>query len=160
MSKTVPPIPDGSLQVTPYLTVRRGQDAIAFYKKAFGAKVVTRMDDPTGKVGHADLAIGNGRFMLSDEYPEMGSQSPEALGGTPVMIHLYVEDVDAVAQQAVAAGAVLERQVEDQFYGDRSGKLRDPFGHIWWVSTHIEDVPPEEMKRRMDAMYAAGSAQA
>jgi PhnB protein len=158
MPKTVPPIPTGSLQITPYLTVRRGAEAIAFYQKAFGAKEILRMDDSTGRIGHAELAIGAGRIMLADEYPEMGNRSPETIGGTPVMIHFYTENVDRVVQAAVAAGATLERAVEDQFYGDRGGQVRDPFGHIWWVSTHIEDVPAEEMKRRADALFGAGHA--
>lgn len=158
MSKTVPPIPTGSLQITPYLTVRGGKEAIAFYQQAFGAREIIRMDDAAGKLGHAELAIGTGRIMLADEYPEMGNRSPESVGGTPVMIHFYTEDVDRVVKAAVAAGAVVERPVEDQFYGDRSGQLRDPFGHVWWVSTHVEDVPPEELKRRADAMFGAGHA--
>jgi PhnB protein len=158
MPKTVPPIPTGCLQITPYLTVRGGQEAIAFYQKAFGAREIMRMDDPAGKLGHAELAIGSGRIMLADEFPEMGNRSPETIGGTPVMIHFYTEDVDKAVNAAIAAGAVLERPVEDQFYGDRSGQLRDPFGHVWWVSTHVEDVPPEELKRRADAMFGAGHA--
>ncbi|HEV8600580.1 MAG TPA: VOC family protein [Gemmatimonadales bacterium] len=158
MPKTVPPIPTGSLQITPYLTVRNGKEAIAFYQKAFGAREIMRMDDPSGRIGHAELAIGTGRIMLADEYPEMGNRSPETVGGTPVMIHFYTEDVDSVAKAAVAAGGVLDRPVEDQFYGDRSGQLRDPFGHIWWISTHIEDVAPEEMKRRAEAKFGAGHA--
>ena len=160
MSKTVPWLPAGNTQITPYLTVRGGSKAISFYQKAFGAKEIIRIGDPAGKIGHAELQIGTGRIMLSDEYPEMGTQSPETVGGTPTMLHLYVEDVDAVAKQAVAAGAVIERPVEDQFYGDRGGKLRDPFGHVWWIATHIEDLSPDEMKRRAEATFSAGSPQA
>lgn len=158
MPKTVRPIPAGCTQITPYLTVRRGKEAIAFYRKAFGAKELMRMDDPHGRIGHAELEIGTGRIMLSDEYPEMGTQSPETVGGSPVMIHFYTDNVDRVVKSAIAAGAVLERPVEDQFYGDRAGQLRDPFGHLWWVSTHVEDVSPEELRRRADARYGAGHA--
>ncbi len=154
MSKKVKPIQEGYNRITPYLFVRDASRAIEFYKKAFGATEVTRMADPDGRVGHAELEIGGEKFMLSDEWPEMGARSPKALGGSPVMIHLYVEDVDAVANRAVAAGAKLQRPVEDQFYGDRAGKLEDPFGHLWYVSTHKEDVSPDEMKRRAAAMFA------
>ncbi len=154
MSKKVKPIPDDYSRITPYLCVRGAARAIEFYKKAFGATEVTRMADPDGKVGHAELKIGGEKIMLADEFPEMGSRSPQSIGGSPVTIHLYVEDVDAVANRAIAAGAKLQRPVEDQFYGDRAGKLEDPFGHLWYVATHKEDVPEDEMKRRAAAMFA------
>lgn len=146
-------IPEGQEAAIPYLCVKDGSKAIDFYKKAFGATEVMRMADPSGKVGHAELKIGGGRVFLADEYPEMGFVSPRTLGGTPVMMHLYVEDVDSVAKKAVAAGAKVVRPVEDQFYGDRGGKFEDPFGHQWWIATHVEDVTPEEMKKRAKEKY-------
>lgn len=145
---SVKPIPEGFHSVTPYLIVRGGARAIEFYEKAFGAKELFRMADPTGKVGHAEIQIGDSRIMLADEQPEMGAKSPETIGGSPVGICLYVEDVDRVFARALAAGGKEERPVKDQFYGDRSGTLRDPFGHQWTVGTHKEDIPPDEMARR------------
>src|SRR5262249_16349219 len=126
--------------------------AIEFYERAFGATELFRLAEPSGRIGHAELKIGEARIMLSDEYAEMGVRSPQSLGGTPVRIHLYVEDVDALAARAVAAGAALQRPVTDQFYGDRSGWLVDPFGHQWNISTHKEDVSAEEMQRRYEKM--------
>jgi PhnB protein len=123
-------------------------DAIEFYKKALGAAEVMRMPGPEGKLGHAEIRIGGSRVMLSDEYPEMDFLGPQTRGGTSVHLHVYVRDVDAVVERAVAAGAKLLRPVEDKFYGDRTGTLQDPFGHVWHVSTHVEDVPPKEMKKR------------
>jgi len=142
------PIPEGYHSVTPYLIVTGAASAIEFYKHAFGAKEVMRIPHPDGRVGHAELQIGDSRIMLADEFPEMGARSPMSLGGTPVGIQLYVDDVDAVATRALAAGAKMLRPVKDQFYGDRSGTLNDPFGHQWTISTHKEDISPEEMQRR------------
>ena len=149
----VKPIPDGQSALTPYLTVRDAAKAIEFYQRAFGAIEELRMAAPGGKIGHAEMKIGSGRIMLSDEYPEMDVRSPETIGGSPVMMHLYVEDVDATFAQAVAAGAKVVRPLEDQFYGDRAGKLVDPFGHSWFLATHKEDVAPEEIKRRAEKMF-------
>ncbi|HBI42738.1 MAG TPA: glyoxalase [Planctomycetales bacterium] len=147
MSGKVKPIPEGYHSVTPYLIVNGGAAAIEFYKKAFGATEVMRLPGPDGKVGHAEIRIGDSVIMLADEHPEMGAKSPHTIGGTPVSILLYVEDVDAVVRQAVAAGAKITRPVEDKFYGDRMGGLDDPFGHVWYVATHTKDVTPEEMKK-------------
>lgn len=141
-------IPEGQDAAIPYLAVKDGSKAIDFYKKAFGATEVFRTADPSGKIGHAELKIGGGRIFLADEYPERGFVSPRTLGGSPVMMHLYVEDVDSVAKKAVAAGAKEVQKVENQFYGDRGGKFEDPFGHQWWIATHVEDVSPEELKTR------------
>jgi PhnB protein len=148
-------IPDGYPRVTPYLIVDGADAAIKFYTRALGAKERGRMDAPGGKVGHAELEIGDGLIMLADEYPEMGQRNPKAIGGSPVMIHVYVEDVDAVFRSAVAAGATELEAVKDQFYGDRSGQFEDPFGHRWNVATHVEDVPPEEMEKRAAEAMAA-----
>ncbi|MGH9836483.1 MAG: VOC family protein [Blastocatellia bacterium] len=153
MAKKVKPIPDGYHNVTPYLCVKDAASAIEFYKHAFGATERMRMADPGGRVGHAEIKIGDALIMLADEFPEMGFLSPQSTGGSPVMLHLYVEDVDAFFNQAVAAGAKAQRLVEDQFYGDRAGKLADPFGHVWYIATHKEDVPPEEMKKRAAALF-------
>jgi PhnB protein len=147
MSGKVKPIPDGYHSVTPYLIVNGGAAAIEFYKKAFGATEVMRMPGPDGKVGHAEIRIGDSVVMLADEHPEMGAKSPQTIGGSPVSILLYVEDVDPVFRQAVAAGAKIQRPIEDKFYGDRMGTVDDPFGHIWHVATHTKDVTPEEMKK-------------
>jgi PhnB protein len=144
----VNPIPDGYPQVTPYLCVDGAGAAIEFYERVFGARERMRMPAPGGKVGHAELELGESLIMLADEFPEMGVRSPKAIGGTPVTMSVYVEDVDAVFDAAVAAGATALRQVENQFYGDRSGQFEDPFGHRWSVATHVEDVPPEEMEKR------------
>jgi PhnB protein len=145
----VKPIPEGYHSVTPYLCFRDAAAAIEFYKRAFGATEVMRMGAPDGKVGHAEIRIGDSRVMLADEFPEMGFLSPQSVGGSPVMLHLYVEDVDATVPKAVAAGAKIMRPVEDQFYGDRGGQLDDPFGHKGYVSTRKEDLSPEEVKKRM-----------
>jgi PhnB protein len=158
MSK-VKPIPEGYHTATPYLTVDGAARAIEFYQRAFGAKELFRMADPSGKVGHAEIQIGDSRIMLSDEFPERNARGPQSLGGSTVGIMLYVEDVDKVFKQAVTAGAKEVQPVKDQFYGDRSGALLDPFGHKWWVATHKEDVPPEEMNRRAaEAMASMASA--
>jgi PhnB protein len=147
----VKPIPDGYNSLIPYLHVKGAAQAIEFYKTVFGATEKLRMPDPAGRVVHAELKIGDSMIMLSDEFPQMGALGPRSVGGTPVTLHLYVENVDAVAQKAVDAGATLDRPVKDQFYGDRSGSLTDPFGHKWHVATHVEDVPPEEMEKRAAA---------
>ena len=148
----VKPIPEGYPQVTPYLCVEGANAAIDFYSEVFGATERMRMPAPDGKIGHAELQIGDSVIMLSDEYPEMGQRSPKAFGGSPVTISVYVEDVDAVFERAMKAGAKELRGVEDQFYGDRSGQFEDPFGHKWSVATHVEDVSPDEMNRRAEAM--------
>lgn len=151
MPSKVKAIPDGYHSITPYLVINGAAKAIEFYKKAFGAKEFMRMPGPDGKIGHADLQFGDSHIMLADEYPEMGFRSPKTIGGTGVSILLYVEDVDKVFQQAVDAGATIQRPLEDQFYGDRMGTLEDPFGHVWSVATHIEDVSPEDMTKRAAA---------
>ena len=150
----VKPIPEGYHTVTPYLVVDDAAKAIDFYKRAFGATELYRMDAPGGKIGHAEIKIGDSPIMLADEFPEMGYRSAKAIGSTPVSLMVYVEDVDSVFPQAIAAGGKELKPLQDQFYGDRSGTLEDPFGHVWMVSTHKEDVPPEEMERRMGEMAA------
>jgi len=157
MADRVRPIPEGYHTVTPYLSVKGAASALDFYKKAFGAVEVMRMEQPDGGIGHADITIGDSHVMLADESPEIGFRSPKTLGGSPVTLALYVEKVDAFVERAVAAGAKLTRPIENQFYGDRSGAVEDPFGHTWHVSTHVEDVPPEEMKRRAQEKFAGAS---
>jgi PhnB protein len=147
----VRPIPDGYHSVTPYLYIRGAAKAVEFYKKVFGAKEILRMPGPAGQIMHAELKIGDSMIMLSDEHPQMGALSPESVGGSPMGLHVYVENVDAVVQKAVEAGAKLDRPVKDQFYGDRSGSLTDPFGHKWYVATHVEDIAPEELSKRAAA---------
>ncbi|MFN2433675.1 MAG: VOC family protein [Gemmatimonadota bacterium] len=132
-----------------------GTGALEFYAKAFGATESMRFPAPGGKIGHAEIKIGDSPIMLADEFPDMGYRSAQALGGSPVSILLYVEDVDARFSRATAAGATVLRPVEHQFYGDRSGTLKDPFGHVWTIATHVEDVSPEEMQRRAEAMQKA-----
>jgi PhnB protein len=144
-------IPDGYPAVSCYLCVSDGQAAIEFYIAALGATERMRISGPDGKIGHAELQLSDSVLMLSDEYPEMGAVSPATLGGSAVTIGVYVDDVDATFARAIAAGAVAEREPEDQFYGDRAGRFTDPFGHRWSVSTHIEDVTPEEIQRRAAA---------
>ncbi len=152
MSKaTVKPIPDGNHALTPYLIVNDADAAIAFYRKALGASELFRMEGPPGKIGHAEIRIGDSVLMLSDEHAEMHAYGPKHYGGSPISLMLYVEDVDAVVNGAVKAGATLVRPVADQFYGDRSGIITDPFGHNWFIATHIEDVPPEELAARAAA---------
>jgi PhnB protein len=158
MSKSVKPIPDGYHAITPYLIVRDARRALDFYARAFGAKELYRLEQPDGRVGHAELQIGDSRVMLADEFPEMGVRSPTTVGGSPVTIHLYVEDVDAVVARAAAAGATITRPVSDQFYGDRNGGLTDPFGHVWYVATHVEDVPEDELRRRAEEQAQAHGA--
>jgi PhnB protein len=148
----VKPIPEGYHSVTPYLIVKGGANAIEFYKKAFGATEIMRFEGPGGALGHAEIRIGNAPVMLADEYPDMGFRSPQTLGGAGVSLMVYVEQVDAVFQRAIAAGAKELRAVQNQFYGDRSGTLQDPFGHVWTISTHVEDIAPDEMQRRSQEM--------
>jgi PhnB protein len=149
MSTQAKPIPEGYHTATPYLTLNDASRAIDFYKRAFGAQVVARMDGPDGKVAHAEIRIGDSMIMLGDEMPGMGNRSPQSLGGTTGGIMLYVENADAVFNQAVSAGAQVEMPVTDMFWGDRYGRLKDPFGHSWSVGTHVEDVAPAEMSKRM-----------
>src|SRR5437764_6975177 len=150
------PIPEGYQSVTPYLIVGGAAKALEFYKRAFGAKERMRLPMPEGRIGHAEIEIGGSVIMLADEFPQMGAKSPQTIGGTPVGICLYVTDVDAVFKQAIAAGGKQEKPLQNQIDGDRSGTLIDPFGHKWTVATHIKDVPPEELSRRMAAMKAPG----
>jgi PhnB protein len=142
------PVPEGYHTLTPYLIVRNAAAALDFYARALGATELHRMADATGKIGHAEMKIGDSHFMLADEFPERGAVSPPRGGGHSVSFLLYVEDVDAAFARAVATGAKAVRPVQDQFYGDRSGTLVDPFGHQWTLATHVEDVSPEEMERR------------
>jgi PhnB protein len=144
----VKPIPEGYPQVTPYLIVDGGDAAIAFYTKVLGAKERMRMPSPGDRIGHAELELGDSLVMLADEHPDMGIVGPKTVGGTPVMISVYVEDVDSVFERALSEGANSVRPVENQFYGDRTGQFEDPFGHRWSIATHVEDVPPEEMEKR------------
>jgi PhnB protein len=145
------PLPDGYHAITPYLIVAGGAKALEFYGRAFGAIERERMQDPSGKIRHAEISIGDSRVMLADEHPEIGALGPGTIGGSPVSLHLYVEDVDAVVGQAVAAGAQLTRPVADQFYGDRVGGITDPFGHRWFIATHEEDLTSDEIHRRAAA---------
>jgi PhnB protein len=145
---SVQPIPEDYPRVTPYLIIDGASDAIDFYTKVLGAQERMRMPGPDGKLGHAELQLGNSVIMLADEFPDMGAVGPKSVGGTPVTLHVYVEDVDSVFDNAVASGAKEIRAVENQFYGDRSGQFEDPFGHQWNVASHVEDVPPEEMEKR------------
>jgi PhnB protein len=150
----VQPIPEGYRAVTPYLAVEDAAKAIEYYKTAFGATERGRMNTPDGKIGHAEIQIGDSLIMLSDPLPDSAAIPPKELGGTTSSVFLYVEDVDAVVKRAVDAGAIVKTEVEDQFWGDRFGTVEDPFGHIWSVATHIEDVPPEEMAERAKAALA------
>lgn len=151
----VKPIPDGYHSVTPYLIVRGGTRAIDYYTKAFGATELMRLDAPGGLLGHAEIKIGDSTVMLADENPEWGAKSPDTYGGSSVHLMIYVEDCDTVFKRAIAAGAKETRPLKDQFYGDRSGSLTDPFGHSWTIATHKEDVSEDEMKRRMAAQAQA-----
>jgi PhnB protein len=151
-------IPDGYHSVTPYLIVKGGADAINFYKRAFGAVELMRMASPDGRIGHAEIKIGDSIIMLADEHPDMGHRSPQSLGGAGVSLMIYVDKVDEVFKQAVASGAKELQPLKNQFYGDRSGTLQDPFGHQWTVATHIEDVAPDEMRRRAEKFMQGKSA--
>jgi PhnB protein len=151
MAAVVKPVPEGYHTVTPYLILDAAGDAIAFYRKALGAEEVMRIGGPGGKIGHAEIRIGDSRIMLADEHPELQALSPKTIGGSPVSIHLYVEDVDTAVERAVAAGAKLIRPVADQFYGDRVGGIEDPFGYRWFIATHKEDLTIDEIHRRASA---------
>ena len=154
---SVSPIPEGYHSVTPYLILKNAAAAIEFYKKALGAVELYRMGAPGGKIGHAEIKIGDSHVMLADEYPDMGYKGPESLGGTSVTLMVYVDDVDKIYPRAIAAGGKEMRPLQDQFYGDRSGTLSDPFGHVWTISSHVEDVSEEEMAKRAEAaMKEAG----
>lgn len=153
MTDKVKPIPEGYHTLTPYLIVHDAARAIEFYKQAFGATEMFRMDGPDGRVGHAEMRIGDSQIMLADEHPEMNARSPQTMGGSPVSFMLYVEDVDGMVAQALAAGATLKRPIADQFYGDRTGGVEDPFGHNWYIATHVEDVAPDELQRRAAAAH-------
>jgi len=147
---SVKPIPEGHHTLTPFLTVRNAARAIEFYKQAFGAKELGVMKGPDGKIMHAELKIGDSIIMMSDEFPEFGSLSPQCIGGSPMGLHIYIENVDAAFDRAVKAGAQVEMPVMDQFWGDRYGKLKDPFGHKWSIATHTKDLSMDEMKHGMD----------
>jgi PhnB protein len=148
------PIPEGYHSMTPYLAFDNAAEAIEFYKRAFGAKERMRMEAPGGKIGHAQLEIGDSVVMLSDTFPQSTTKSPKELGGTTAGVFMYVEDVDAAFKQAVDAGATAQMEPQDMFWGDRFGSLSDPFGHNWSLATHVEDVPPEEMAERGKAAMA------
>lgn len=152
MSDAVSPIPAGYEGVTPYLICKNAEAAIDFYTRAFGATELFRLGEP-GMVGHAELKLGNSVIMLADECPQMGAVSPDSVGGTPVTLMIYVEDVDAFTDNAIAQGLQVMRPVEDQFYGDRSGQFKDPFGHQWCFATHKEDLTPEELQQRAAAAH-------
>ena len=153
----VKPIPDGYHSVTPYLILDNATAALEFYKKALGAVELMRFPAPGGKIGHAEIKIGDSPVMLADESPEMNARSARTIGGSPISLMVYVEDVDALVARAVAAGAKLVRPVANQFYGDRTGGIDDPFGFHWYIATHIEDVPPDELEKRA-AKASSGSA--
>jgi len=152
------PIPEGYHTASPYLAVDDAARAIEYYTKAFGAKEIVRMDAPGGKIGHAELEVGDSRIMLSDPFPQASTRPPKELGGTSASVFMYVEDVDAVVKQAVDAGATVAMEVADQFWGDRFGTITDPFGHVWSIATHVEDVPPEEIAERAKAAMAEMSS--
>jgi PhnB protein len=152
------PIPEGYHSITPYLCVDDAAQAIDYYKKAFGANETVRMAGPDGKIAHAELEIGDSRVMLSDAFPQFTTRPPKELAGTSVGIFMYVEDVDAVVKRASDVGGTITMEVADQFWGDRFGALTDPFGHLWTIATHVEDVPPEEMAKRAEEAMAAMSA--
>jgi PhnB protein len=154
----VKPIPEGYHAATPYLAVDDAAEAIEYYKKAFGATERARMETPDGKIGHAEVEIGDSLVMLSDPFPQATTRSPKELGGTTASIFMYVEDVDAVAKQAVDTGATIAMEIADQFWGDRMGSVQDPFGHLWSIATHVEDVPPDEMTERAKAAMASMSS--
>lgn len=156
MTTKVQSIPKGYHTLTPYINVKNADEAIAFYIKAFGAKEVGRITMPDGTIGHAEIEIGDSKIMISEENVQLGNVSPQTLGGSPVCLCLYVQDVDAVFAKALKEGAKVsgEMEVKDQYYGDRTGSLTDPFGHKWSIMTHIEDVSFEEMQKRTDAMFS------
>jgi PhnB protein len=152
----VKPVPEGLHRVTPYLIIDGAGRALDFYKRVFGATERMRMSGPDGKIGHAEITIGDSVVMLADEHPEMGARGPRSFGGAAVGFVVYVQDVDATVKAAVADGAKEIQRIEDKFYGDRTGTIEDPFGHHWHVATHKEDVPPDELKRRAAAMAKHG----
>jgi Uncharacterized protein conserved in bacteria len=152
MLNNVKPIPDGQEGVTPYLICKNAEAAIEFYKKAFGAEEIMRLGQP-GMVGHAEMRIGKANFMLADEFPDMGALSPQSIGGSPVSLYVYVENVDSFTERAIAEGLKVLKPVADQFYGDRSGHFEDPFGHKWGFATHKEDLTPEELNERARAAH-------
>ena len=152
----VKPIPEGYSVVMPYLCVDGASEAIEFYKAIFGAVETVRMPQPDGTVGHAELTFGDSVVMLSDEFPDMGVLSPKSIGGTPVTLNVYVDDADDVVNRAVSSGATVVQPIENRFYGDRAGQILDPWGHRWNVATHVEDVSPEEMQRRLAEMATEG----
>jgi PhnB protein len=152
----VKPVPDGYRNATPYMIVDGAARALDFYKRVFGATERMRIPGPGGKIGHAEFTVGDSIFMLADEHPEMGARGPRKFGGSPIGIMLYVPDVDATVKTAVAEGAKILQPVQDKFYGDRTGTIEDPFGHLWHVGTHKEDVPEDELRRRAAAMAKAG----
>lgn len=149
-ARKVQPIPAGFHSITAYLSIRDAARALDFYKRAFGAKELLRMQGPDGKIGHAEVRIGDSRVMLADEFPSMEFLGPQSRGGTTVMLHLYVKDVDATVATATAAGATVKRPIKDEFYGDRTGTIQDPFGHLWYIATHKEDLSPAEIRRRSE----------
>jgi len=151
----VPHIPQGYNTITPYLIINGAAKAIDYYKKVFGASVVVRMDGPNGRVQHAELQIGDSRIMLADENPAMGHSSATTIGASPVSLYVYIPDVDRVVELAASEGAKILKPVQDQFYGDRSGFIKDPFGHMWGIATHVEDVSPQEMEERMKKLTQA-----
>lgn len=153
---TVKPIPDGYHSITPYLMIKGASEAIEFYKRAFGATEIFRLSHPNGQIGHAEIKIGDSSIMLADACDQAEFHPPESLGGSSVALHVYVEDVDAQFNQAVSAGAKAVKPVLDQFYGDRTGMLQDPFGHIWFLATHKKDITPEEINRRAEALFQQG----
>jgi PhnB protein len=157
MSATPSPVPDNRSSPCPYLIVRDGRAAIDFYQATLGARLAMALDAPNGAIGHAELRVGDGYLMLADEYPEMGSLAPPSVGGSPVTIHLYVPDVDAVAAKMVAQGATVLRPVADQFYGDRGGKLQDPFGHLWWLASRKEVLSVDEIRQRAAALFGGAA---
>lgn len=145
---TVQPIPEGYYSITPYLSIKGAAEALDFYQKAFGASEIARMPGPDGLIGHAEMKIGNSIIMMADELPAMGNKGPKTLGGSPISLMLYVENVDSFVDRAVKAGAVLTRPIKNEFYGDRVGAIEDPFGYTWHIATHVEDISMEEMKKR------------
>lgn len=151
---SVRPIPEGYHSITPYLMINGVAEAIEFYQRAFGATQLFKLDAPGGKIGHAEIRLGNSRIMMADDCGgESPFRNPLSTGGSPVGLHFYVEDVDAVFAQAVGAGATVIKPVQDQFYGDRTGALKDPFGHIWFLATHKEELSPDEIKQRAEKMF-------
>ena len=154
MANKAKTVPEGYHTVTPYMTLRDAVSAIDFYRRAFGAELVMKLDMPDGKIAHAEMRIGDSVIMMSEENPEWGNKSPLTLGGSPMFLMIYLPDVDAAFAKALAAGATVVRPVEDQFYGDRAGTLKDPYGHQWTLGTHMEDLSQEEVQRRMEAEFA------